>query len=61
MISRFILYVKTIARVRILKGASKKVRMDLPQEIVARIEKKLEDAAKTKVAEIQGQYYETYD
>ena len=36
-------------------------KMDLPEEIVRKVEQQLESAAKEKVADIQGQYYETYD
>ena len=35
--------------------------MNLSSDTVAKIEKSLEDNAKSKVTEIQGQYYETYD
>ena len=36
-------------------------RMDLSPETVHNVEQDLETAAKAKVMEIQGQYYETYD
>ena len=36
-------------------------RMDLSPETVRKVEEDLETAAKAKVTEIQGQYYETYD
>ena len=36
-------------------------RMDLSPETVRKVEQDLETAAKAKVMEIQGQYYETYD
>ena len=36
-------------------------RSGLPPETVRKVEQNLENAAKAKVAEIQGQYYETYD
>ncbi len=35
--------------------------MNLPEETVRKVEQQLEFAAKEKVADIQGQYYETYD
>lgn len=37
------------------------LKMNLSAEIVRKVEQDLEAAAKNKVAEIQGQYYETYD
>ncbi len=36
-------------------------KMNLPEETVRKVEQQLESAAKEKVADIQGQYYETYD
>ncbi len=36
-------------------------KMSLPEETVRKVEQQLESAAKEKVADIQGQYYETYD
>ena len=36
-------------------------RMDISPETVRKVEQDLETAAKAKVMEIQGQYYETYD
>ena len=36
-------------------------KMKLPEETVRKVEQQLESAAKEKVADIQGQYYETYD
>ena len=36
-------------------------KMDLPEQTLRQVEQNLEDAAKAKVAQIQGQYYETYD
>ncbi len=36
-------------------------KMNLPEETVRKVEQQLEFAAKEKVANIQGQYYETYD
>lgn len=37
------------------------LKMDLPEETIKKVEQALENEAKSKVAEIQGQYYETYD
>ena len=36
-------------------------KMDIASQAIQKYEVSLQDAAKTKVAEIQGQYYETYD
>lgn len=36
-------------------------KMNLSEETVRKVEQQLESAAKEKVADIQGQYYETYD
>ncbi len=36
-------------------------KMNFPEETVRKVEQQLESAAKEKVADIQGQYYETYD
>jgi hypothetical protein len=36
-------------------------KMNMSEEIVRKVERQLESAAKEKVADIQGQYYETYD
>lgn len=36
-------------------------KMDLDPQKIQKVENSLQDVAKTKVAEIQGQYYETYD
>lgn len=36
-------------------------KMDLPEQMFRQVEQNLEDTAKAKVAQIQGQYYETYD
>ncbi len=36
-------------------------KMNLPEETVRKVEQDLEAAAKSKVAAIQGQYYETCD
>ncbi len=36
-------------------------KMDLSAETVRKVEQDLENAAKAKVTDIQGQYYETYD
>lgn len=36
-------------------------KMDISPETVRKVEHDLETAAKAKVTEIQGQYYETYD
>ena len=36
-------------------------KMDLDPQEIKKIESSFQDVAKTKVAEIQGQYYETYD
>lgn len=35
--------------------------MNLSEETVRKVEQRLESAAKSNVADIQGQYYETYD
>jgi DNA invertase Pin-like site-specific DNA recombinase len=37
------------------------LKMNLSSETISKVEQDLETAAKNKVAEIQGQYYETYD
>jgi hypothetical protein len=36
-------------------------KMNLTEETVRKVEQDLETAAKNKVTEIQGQYYETFD
>jgi hypothetical protein len=36
-------------------------KLNLSEETVRKVEQDLERAAKNQVAEVQGQYYETYD